>query len=57
MLNMTVVQAYVGDRLGYSNNPITRNMTIALVDAGYVDGADDVSKVSCLHWATSHSTF
>ena len=40
------MQAYVGDRLGYDEDPITRNMTIAVTDAGAVDGADIISQVS-----------
>ena len=42
---MPHVQAYVGDKLGYQKEPIDRPMTIALTDAGAVDGADIISEV------------
>ena len=43
---MCYVQAYIGDKLGYQKEPIDREMTIALTDAGAVDGADIISEVS-----------
>ena len=43
---MQHVQAYAGDKLGYEKEPIDRAMTIAVTDAGAVDGADIISKVS-----------
>ena len=39
------LQAYAGDKLGYQKEPIERDMTIALTDAGAVDGADIISEV------------
>ena len=39
------VQAYAGDELGYDKTAITKDMRIAVVDVGAVDGADDVTKV------------
>lgn len=44
-----VAQAYIGDKLGYDENPIMRNMTIAVTDAGAVDGADIINEVVFLH--------
>ena len=43
---MLHVQAYIGDKLGYDKEPLGRNMTIAVTDAGAVDGADIISKVN-----------
>ncbi len=43
---MVHLQAYVGDKLGYQKEPIGRAMTIAVTDAGAVDGADIISEVS-----------
>lgn len=37
-------QVYVGDELGYSTTPQTKNMTIAVLDVGSIDGAEDVDK-------------
>jgi len=39
------VQAYVGDKLGYDEEPIKNNITIAVTDAGAIDGADIISEV------------
>lgn len=35
---------YAGDELGYSTTPQTKDMTIAVLDVGAIDGADDVDK-------------
>ena len=43
---MSRLQAYVGNKLGYQKEPIGRDMTIALTDAGAVDGADIINEVS-----------
>ncbi len=37
-------QVYAGDELGYSTTPQTKDMTIAVLDVGSIDGADDVDK-------------
>ena len=43
------MQAYVGDKLGYDEEPIKNDITIAVTDAGAVDGADIISEVSMAH--------
>jgi len=43
------VQAYVGDKLGYDEEPIKNNITIAVTDAGAIDGADIISEVGMVH--------
>ncbi|BDA41304.1 Alanine racemase [Coccomyxa sp. Obi] len=37
-----IKKVYVGDELGYSKTPQTKDMTIAVLDVGSIDGADDV---------------
>lgn len=41
-----LVQAYAGDKLGYAETTIDHNMTIAVLDVGSVDGADEVTQVT-----------
>lgn len=45
LLCTSYLQAYLGDKLGYQKEPIETDMTIALTDAGAVDGADIISEV------------
>ena len=35
---------YAGDELGYSETPETKNMTIAVMDVGGIDGGDEVKQ-------------
>ena len=37
-------QAYIGDELGYSTMPQTKDMTIAVLDVGSIDGANEVDE-------------
>ncbi|CAL8461973.1 g1504 [Coccomyxa elongata] len=39
-----IKKVYVGDELGYSTTPQAKDMTIAVLDVGSIDGADDVDK-------------
>ncbi|CAK0783713.1 hypothetical protein CVIRNUC_006912 [Coccomyxa viridis] len=40
-----IKQVHPGDMLGYDETSVTRNMTIAVTNAGTVDGADTVTEV------------
>ncbi|EIE25075.1 hypothetical protein COCSUDRAFT_61318 [Coccomyxa subellipsoidea C-169] len=39
-----IKEVYAGDELGYSETPETKNMTIAVMDVGGIDGGDEVKQ-------------